>query len=137
MNQLPTMLCLIAAALVCRCKEKPVSAPVTPAVQQQIASTRPEPFVPPADSAISTAQIQAWSRCNPLLDSLTFRYADSFKTTDPAATIRYQDDFITAQDRICVKAGLAGGYKEYKWILQYMGIEKNRSILQSANAQSF
>jgi hypothetical protein len=131
---------LIAALMICHCKEKPVSAaaqkPATTALKQAPASV-PIPFVPPADSTISTSQMIAWSTCNPLLDSLTFRYADSFRTTDPAAMIRFQEDFISAQDRICVKTGLAGGYKEYKWILQNMGLEKNRDILQSANAQSF
>lgn len=81
--------------------------------------------------------MKAWSGCNPLLDSLTFRYADSFKTEDPTAFMRYQEDFIAAQNKICVRAGLPGGYQEYKWILQHMGIEKNRAVLQSANAQTF
>lgn len=140
MQHFSTFCCLIAAVMICGCKEKPVSAPAqTPAgtAAKQPSAAVPVPFVPPADSTISASQMIAWSTCNPLLDSLTFRYADSFRTTDPAAMIRYQEDFITAQDRICVKTGLAGGYKEYKWILQNMGLEKNRDILQSANAQTF
>jgi hypothetical protein len=82
-------------------------------------------------------QITSWKECNPLLDSLTYRYADSFKTEDATARMRYQDDFITAQNKICVRAGLRSGYDEYKWILQNMGNSKNRALLDSINVQKF
>lgn len=132
-------LCLFTIiALICQCKEKPAEhAPVQPAPLTHQKSSVSNPFVPPADSSISSGQMQAWSACNQLLDSLTFRYADSFKTEDPGILMRYQEDFITAQNKICIRAGLPGGYQEYRWILQNMGVDKNRKILQSANAQTF
>jgi hypothetical protein len=128
------------------CKEKPAEhTSAQPATTTDQVGNRevhqgvqvPVPFVPPADSAISVDRMKSWSSCNPLLDSLTFRYADSFKTEDPATLMRYQEDFINAQDKICIRAGLPGGFQEYKWILQNMGLEKNRPMLESVNAQSF
>ena len=137
-------ICTMVFLLAGGCKDKPSensgatsgSAPLAGDNQQPVPQ-KPVPFTPPEDSAISIDQMMAWSTSNPLLDSLTFRYADSFKTEDPAALLRYQEDFMTAQDRICVRAGLPGGYPEYKWILQNMGLGKNRAILESAHAQSF
>ncbi len=132
-------LCLFTIiAIICHCKEKPAEhAPVQPAPQSHQKPSGSNPFVPPADSSISTDQMKAWSACNQLLDSLTFRYADSFKTENPAILMRYQEDFIAAQNKICIRAGLPGGYQEYRWILQNMGVDKNREVLQSANAQTF
>lgn len=122
------------------CKKKPAGATpevkVPPTVQQPVA-TKLGPFVPPADSLLTTKNLKAWSACNSLLDSLTYLYADSFKAKDVSLRIRYQDDFKTAQDRICLRTGLAGGYAEYKWILKSMGSSKNKSVLDSANIQSF
>jgi hypothetical protein len=94
-----------------------------------------EGFIPPADSIVTTTQIKAWMSCNPLLDSLTFRYADSFKTTDPALRLRYQEDFSKAQHKLCIHAGLPGGYKEYTWILKNSGNPKNKAVLDSVGAQ--
>lgn len=112
------------------------AAKIPPAVQQPVA-TKPDPFIPPADSLLTFKNLKAWSACNPLLDSLTYLYADSFKTEDVSLRIRYQDDFKTAQDRICLRTGLAGGYAEYKWILKSMGNKKNKPALDSASIQSF
>ena len=139
MKRFSDVLFVLCIVLVCCCKEKP--AEQTPDTSME-KTEQPEPavrlpFVPPADSSITPAQIKSWSNCNALLDSLTFRYADSFKTQDPAMLIRFQEDFVAAQDKICFKAGLQGGYQEYKWILQTMGIEKNRGVLESANAKAF
>jgi hypothetical protein len=138
-KKFPVLFLVLCAVLVCRCKEKTVETPQARPVAQKEPKpvSIPVPFVPPADSIISAEQMKSWSGCNPLLDSLTYRYADSFKTEDPAAFLRYQDDFITAQNKICVRAGLPGGYDEYKWILQNMGIAKNRTVLQSVHAQMF
>ena len=129
---------VLVTTLIFGCKEKPAqNEPTTGQKVTKPEVPQPQPFVPPIDSAISTAQMMAWRTCNPLLDSLTFRYADSFKTQDPAALLRFQEDFLAAQDKICVRAGLTGGYVEYKWILQNIGIARNRSILESAHAQTF
>jgi hypothetical protein len=119
------------------CREKPVDHTAAQKLSDTAMAIAPVPFSPAADSSITTKQMKCWSTCNSLLDSLTFRYADSFKTEDAVAIIRYQEDFINAQDKICVRAGLPGGYQEYKWILENMGVEKNRPILEAANAKSF
>ena len=144
MNTILPVCCILVLSLLSGCREKPsddtsASPDKTTATgnTRSAETTKPVPFTPPGDSAISADQMMAWSTCNPLLDSLTFMYADSFKTEDPAGLLRYQEDFINAQDRICVRAGLPGGYQEYKWILQHMGLPKNRSILESANAKTF
>ncbi|MBN1308701.1 MAG: hypothetical protein JXA18_12330 [Chitinispirillaceae bacterium] len=139
MKYFTSLFFFLCAVLSFTCKEKPAEqTPAPPGTQTAPPASAPfVPFIPPADSSISPQRMKAWSGCNPLLDSLTFRYADSFKTEDPTAFMRYQEDFIAAQNKICVRAGLPGGYQEYKWILQHMGIEKNRAVLQSANAQTF
>lgn len=120
------------------CREKPVDhAAAQKNSEKKKEIIVPVEFIPPADSAISPKQMANWNNCNALLDSLTFRYADSFKVDDPVSILRYQEDFINAQDKICVISGLPGGYQEYKWVLQHMGIKKNRSLLESVNAESF
>jgi hypothetical protein len=130
---------VICTATLFSCKEKPVDH----SAAQKISDTAlaltpaPTPFNPSADSTISQMQIKSWSVCNTLLDSLTFRYADSFKTEDPVAILRYQEDYINAQDKICIRAGLPGGYQEYKWILENMSAAKNRNLLEAVNAKSF
>ena len=129
---------VILAQILISCGNKPSEEQAirtrTPAPTEQIKEV---PFTPPEDSTISIKQMTSWQSCNPLLDSLTFRYTDSFKTEDPEVLLRYQEDFIAAQNRICVRTGLPGGYREYRWILRNMGIEKNRAVLESAHAQSF
>lgn len=127
----------ICISILAGCRQQPAEQLPEKKTSEKTVTVKPEPFVAPEDSCISEKQLIAWQACNPLLDSLTFRYTDSFKTDDPAALLRYQEDFITAQDKICVRAGLPGGYREYTWILQFMGIEKNREVLKAANAQSF
>ena len=69
--------------------------------------------------------------CNMLLDSLSMFYQDSFKTKDAALLIRFQEDFSKAQDKICLRAGLAGGYNEYLWILKNLGNPRNAKLLDS------
>ena len=133
---LPFICITATAVLLCR-KQPSEQQPEVKASEKTAETAKPVPFVPPEDSAISQKQITSWQSCNPLLDSLTFRYTDSFKTEDPARLIRYQEDFMAAQDKICIRAGLPGGYKEYTWILQNMGIDKNREILEAANAEAF
>lgn len=125
-------------SFLCFCQQKP---PVTsktpkPQVQQPTPTVKEIEFVPPADSSITVSQIKNWKRCNPLLDSIAFRYADSFKTTDPTQRLRYQEDFSKAQDKLCVLAGLPGGYQEYTWILKNSGNPKNKPVLDSAGIQA-
>jgi hypothetical protein len=124
-------------SLLCFCQQKtPVkSISAKPQVQQQSPVVKEIEFVPPADSLITASQIQTWKRCNPLLDSIAFRYADSFKTSDPTQRLRYQEDFSRAQNKLCVLAGLPGGYKEYTWILKNSGNDRNKSVLDAAGIQ--
>ncbi len=124
----------IVSCLLFFCQQK-APAPSTaakPQVQPPSQVVKEIEFIPPADSSITVTQIQTWKRCNPLLDSITFRYADSFKTTDPTLRLRYQEDFSKAQNKLCVLAGLPGGYQEYTWILKNSGNPKNKAVLDSA-----
>lgn len=95
------------------------------------------PFSPPLDSSITIEQLQKWLGCNPRLDSLSYLYLDSFKTDDVKCHLRCQQDFINAQDTICVQQGLQGGYDEYVWILKNSGNKKNRPILDSLKLKTF
>ncbi len=88
-------------------------------------------FIAPPDSTISVGQLRKWSSCNQLLDSLTFMYEDSFKVDDAGVRLRYQNDFLKAQDAICVRMGLRGGYDEYVYIRKVMGHPRNRHLLDS------
>jgi hypothetical protein len=126
------------AAFIFSCGRQPMEEKMNQKSTPTLRDTPAEvTFSPPTDSTITMKQMTSWQRCNPLLDSLAFRYTDSFKTQNPEALLRYQEDFIAAQKKICVRTGLPGGYREYRWILRNMGIEKNRTVLESANAQSF
>jgi hypothetical protein len=94
-------------------------------------------FVIPADSLITTSQMKSWIACNPLLDSIAIMYVDSFKTDDAQKRLRYQADFSSAQDKICVISGLPGGYKEYRWIMDNIGNTKNKDVVENSNASVF
>ena len=87
-------------------------------------------FAPTADSTITAKQLRLWKDCNPVLDSLTYFYKDSFAVADPVNKLRLQEDFIKAQDRICKLAGLTGGYAEYKWITEAIANPRNRELLE-------
>jgi hypothetical protein len=76
-------------------------------------------------------QIKKMTVCNALLDSLSIFYRDSFTTKDAAVLIRLQDDFKKAQDKICLRAGLPGGYKEYYWIFKNYSHPRNAKLLES------
>jgi hypothetical protein len=88
-------------------------------------------FVAPADSSMTIDQIKKMNLCNVLLDSLSIFYQDSFKTKDAVLLTRFQDDFSRAQDKICLRTGLAGGYTEYLWILKNLGNPRNAKLLDS------
>lgn len=103
---------------------------------QTTKTIRSVPFQPSQDSSITIEQIKAWLACNPILDSLTIMYSDSFKTKDPKLRMRYQKDFTLAQDKICVLSGLSGGFIEYKWILTNMGNPKNKPVLDSVKVET-
>jgi hypothetical protein len=129
---LPAAIMLVAAILLCGCQKKapvPVPAPLTEA--------KKIPFVPPADSALTLEQMRKWLQCNPYLDSLSILYKDSFSGADAARQTRLQEDFVRAQDRICVRVGLQGGYAEYLWTLQSSGNPKNARILDSLKLTAY
>lgn len=110
------------------CQKRETATPALPPPTREV---RKVPFVPPADSSITAEQLRKWLACHELLDSLSFRYADSFKTNDAERRLVYQQDFTQAQDRVCVLAGLSGGYHEYQWILAAIGNPRNRQLADS------
>jgi hypothetical protein len=124
---------LVTTFLLCGCKsnKNETSSRSVPEIKKDI---KPVEFIPPADSLISVKQIKAWISSNPLLDSLTLMYSDSFKTQDASLRMHYQEVFSAAQNKICVLAGLQGGYKEYKWILSTIGNPINKPSLDSVKA---
>ena len=98
---------------------------------------KPAPCVMPADSSISPAQVAAWFACNPKLDSLSYRFADSFSTEKASPhTAVCERIFLTAQDSICVRNGLRCGLKEYRWITNNLGIQKNKAVYDSVRTSA-
>jgi hypothetical protein len=91
----------------------------------------PAAFNPPADSVISRPMMRAWFACNRGLDSLSKRFPASLSEGGRDSAGRL---FTTAQDVICAENGLAGGYAEYRWILENLGREKNRPLYDSIRA---
>lgn len=120
---------ILALLLGCGAQKKSEETP-----QQQV---KPVPkFVPTADSSLTAEQVSLWKQCNPLLDSLTYFYSDSFKTEDPISKLRIEDDFMKAQNRICKLAGYPGGFKEYSWVSECLGNPRNKDILDSLDIKS-
>jgi hypothetical protein len=109
-------------------KKAPVSAP---APAPALVELKKVEFVPPGDSSMTIDQIKNMNMCNILLDSLSLFYQDSFKTKDAVLLTRFQEDFSRAQDKICLRTGLAGGYNEYLWILKNLGNPRNAKLLDS------
>lgn len=94
-------------------------------------------FVTPSDSTLTVDQMKKWLECNPYLDSLSVLYKDSFTSTDAAHQTRVQEDFVKAQDRICVRLGIQGGYAEYLWTLKSAGNPRNAKIMDSLKLTAF
>ena len=130
LNKLLIITALSTIVFLYSCQKKVSSSDKTVSSQAQPEVTA---FEPPADSLITLERMNAWLLSNTYLDSLAFMYSDSFKTLDPALRIRYQEDFTSAQNKLCVRAGLPGGYKEYTWIMKNSGNPKNKNVLDSAN----
>lgn len=91
----------------------------------------PIPFVAPPDSGISVEQMRSWNLCNHFLDSLSQVYRDSFATDEPSRRSKYEQDFVSAQDVVCVRQGLKGGYEEYLWIMQALAHPRNKMLRDS------
>ncbi len=119
---LPTI--LLALIAFCGSEKKP-------ATKEKAATPQFIPFVPPSDSTVTRTQLESWIKANPLLDSLSYLYKDSFQVDQPATQLRLQHDFVRAQDKICVRVGLSGGYQEYVWVLKNAGNPRNKPILDS------
>jgi hypothetical protein len=92
---------------------------------------KPALFVPPSDSTVSAQQMAAWFSCNSELDSLSGIFTKSLPAGAPALTDSLQYVFSKAQDRLCRKNGLKGGYQEYRWILEHLGSSKNKALYDS------
>jgi len=115
---------LVSAILLVYCAKK---------TEEKTSSAAVQTWTPPADSTVSPAQLKVWLQCNPLLDSLSYLYKDSLSSDDTEKRISSQKNFQASQERICVKTGLPGGYKQYIWIARNMGNPKNAKVLDSAN----
>jgi hypothetical protein len=129
---LPAAVALIAALIFFGCQKKGPVARTAPQIEYKKAE-----FVVPADSAVTTDRMKKWLQCNPYLDSLSVLYEDSFATEDAARQTRIQEDFVKAQDMICVRMGLPGGYAEYLWVLQSASNPKNAQILDSLKLTAY
>jgi hypothetical protein len=121
---------LSAFLLFLGCQQKKKTPAQAPLPAAPVALKKIE-FVPPADSSMTIDQIKKMNACNVLLDSLSIFYQDSFRTKDAVLLTRFQDDFSKAQDKICLRAGLAGGYTEYLWTLKNLGNPRNAKLLDS------
>jgi hypothetical protein len=110
-----------------------VVVPHAKAARAAAAAPLAPPFVPPSDTVVSEQRFRVWRECNLILDSLAFFYSDSFKISDVVHTLRIQDDFRKAQDRICRRAGLPGGYAEHRWITENINHPINRVLLAEGN----
>jgi hypothetical protein len=128
---LTSVLCMLLA-LTSACQKKEPANTQTPA-----AESRKIDFVPPSDSAVTADQVKKWIICNTYLDSLSLLYKDSFSINDAAKRMAYQDHFVKAQDRICVRVGLTGGYAEYLWVLKASGSPRNKAIVDSLKLTAF
>lgn len=126
---------VIFIAALCVCQKKQQATPL-PVPQPQAEHKKVE-FIPPADSTVTIDQMKKWLQCNPYLDSLSIFYKDSLATHDAAKQTKYQEDFMKAQDKICVRVGLTGGYAEYLWILKNISVPKNLKILDSIKLTAY
>jgi hypothetical protein len=133
MNRLIIMSILLVVCFFPGCKQKTKEPPKALIPVPAPAAVEPKKidFLPPADSSMTADQIKKMTVCNALLDSLSIFYRDSFTTKDAAVLIRLQDDFKKAQDKICLRAGLPGGYKEYYWIFKNYSHPRNAKLLES------
>lgn len=122
-------LCFISTVIVLECGHQQKGA----AGKETSAASIPLPaaFVPPEDSSISSTRMAAWFGCNHALDSLSDLFTKFLSPNNPVVTDSAQKCFSYAQNRICVKNGLKGGYKEYRWILEHLGSTKNKAIYDS------
>ncbi|NLE02069.1 MAG: hypothetical protein GX640_19570 [Fibrobacter sp.] len=138
MNFFSYLISIIIVTVTLNCKKSNHQLPKEHTENDSVAVSpeKPVEFTAPADSLISIEQLKAWFSCNKTLDSLTKSYSDSFKIATPQQRIKFQEEFITAQNILCKKGGLNGGYKEYKWILENMGNPKNKRLLDSSGIVS-
>jgi hypothetical protein len=126
-------ICMVVALSVfpgCGKKEKPARA----AAALEI---KPTEFVPTADSSLTIEQIKNMNSCNGLLDSLSYFYQDSFKSKDAALLTRFQEDFSRAQDKLCIRSGMPGGYREYLWVVKNLGNPRNAKFLDSLHLKVY
>jgi hypothetical protein len=121
---------ILVAGCVKKAKNTQTAPVITPTPSRAV-------FVPTPDSTATITQLKSWMACNPLLDSLSFFYQDSFKLDDPAKRIVFQDEFTRAQNKICLRCGLVGGYEEYSWILKIAGNPRNKAIMDSIGLRTY
>ncbi len=109
-------------------KSKPKTQKLGTVTKQVVKAFEKPTFTPPSDSLIRPEALKSWMLVNPALDSFAIANRDSFTTKD---AVRYQERFMVAQDKICVRYGLAGGYAEYLWILKARANPLNKKLVAS------
>ena len=129
MNKFIFLSALAAAFVFAGCQTEK-ELPVEHTLPRAASAVQAPKFVPTDDSTITARQLRLWKDCNPVLDSLTYFYKDSFTVADPVNKLRLQEDFFKAQDKICKLAGLTGGYTEYKWIMGAISNLRNKELLE-------
>jgi hypothetical protein len=126
---------VLAGTICCGSSKSPKPTPRAAAVDTVV--KKPAVFIASADSSLTAPQVAAWGSANRLLDSLSYVYADSFKTEDALKRQEYQKRYTEAQNKVCTGAGLVGGYKEYTWVLQALGNPRNKALRDSFKLATF
>jgi hypothetical protein len=125
-------LTIVSFIVISGCQKKEIPPKIQPKAEPQKTA-----FIPPSDSSITIDRMKKWVQCNPYLDSLSILYKDSFAINDISKQPAYQENFLKAQDKICVRVGITGGYAEYLWILKNIGNPKNKPIVDSLKLTTY
>jgi hypothetical protein len=91
-------------------------------------------FVPPQDSSFSRPEMTAWFACHRPLDSLSEIFTRTLANDSTLEHEQAMKQFASAQDTICARCGLAGGYAHYRWITEHLGTPRNSRLYDSFKA---
>jgi hypothetical protein len=68
---------------------------------------------------------------------LSIVYRDSFQAEEPDLRLKYQQQFVSAQETLCIQQGLPGGYREYLWVMNSLGNPRNKALRDSLGLSVF